>query len=737
MKSQSVISPSLLSYGVSAAALLIATQCAAPSALAQSTELPGVTIYSTTPQLPSQGGGTGNAAAEQAAPAEAAVANTSASASVEDPESPSRPPSTGDSGEFLRHVNGVDAARTGGHGLDPVIRGLDQNQLGITNDGAYHFGGCPNRMDPPTSHMQLYTYDMVIVKKGFQSVLDGPAAPGGTIQFERINPTFDSGEEISMNFKGGGGYNSNGEGKEAFFDMSTGSDWGYLRAFGSYASANNYEDGDGVEVRSSFDQFGGGIILGRTFDQDSWLTFKVENNNVDDALFPGSGMDAPETDDWTYQIKGETDLDWGMIRGVKSDIYLTTVDHVMNNFELRPNTMRYREARMDADTLGGKVSFNGAAGDSTFDIGTDYRDVMRDGKRYDTGMGGMSAEEVQAVLWPDTSIKEWSLFGEAQTELSPTTKLVTGLRYTLVHASADNADEHSAPGMMLGNGYSPNDLYALYYGTTAEDKTEHNVSGLVRLEEDLGDGVNLFASLSRSVRTADATERYIASHMVMMGTNTSWIGNPDLDPEKHHQAEIGLSYKTADFDVKGSAYYNRVTDFIQLDTARGQRGVLINDPNRSVYTNIDAELAGFEAEMELRFASYWRFSLAGAYTYGQNLSDDIPLSQIAPLSGRLELAYDNKIWMAGLRVNAASKQNRVDDDPSEGSGRDVGKTPGYVTLDLFAAYNVTENVQITGGVTNVFDETYANHLNKEDGFNNAVQVNEPGRSFYVRTVTKF
>jgi len=693
------------------------------SAIAQNVDLPGIVIYSTTPVLPSEVGNTINAAG--------------ASTAVADPASPARPPSTGDSGEFFRHVTGVDAGRQGGHGLEPVIRGLDQNQLAITNDGAYQFGGCPNRMDPPTSHMQLYTFDRVIVKRGYQSVLDGPPAPGGSIQFERLNPTFEPGPEPSINVKAGAGYNSNGSGREAFVDMSIGNDWGYVRGFGSYAAAGNYEDGDGTEIRSSFEQFGGGLILGRTFDATSWITFKIETNNVDDALFPGSGMDAPVTDDWAYQIKGETNLDWGLIRGVKGDVYLSEVDHTMNNFSLRPNMSRHREARMESDTLGGKLVFNGLAGTTVFDIGADYRDVMRDGNRYDYGPGGTQPERIQSINWPGTSIREIGLFGETTTPLTDTTDLVAGLRLDFVHATADRADQRAAPGMMLGNNLSPNDLYRQFYGITAEDRNETNLSGLLRLEQDLGSGLEVFAAVSRSVRTADATERFMGSYMIMMGQNRSWIGNPGLDPEKHHQIEVGAHYHGTDFHISGSAFHNRVEDFIQLDTARGQRSVLVTAPTASVFTNIDATLTGFEAEAEWRLAEHWRFNLSGAYTRGQNLSDNIPLSQIAPLTGRLEIAYDTRDWMLGARLNAASSQNRVDDDPAAGSGRDFGPSEAYLTVDLFGSYNLTENFQVTAGVTNLFDETYANHLNKRDGFNNEVRVNEPGRSFYVRSVSNF
>ncbi len=720
MKSKEIM---LRTTALCGSSILLLLSVTAPTLAEEGFQLPGVTIYSTTPRVP----------------AEIEVINSEDNPDWirEDPHSPARPPSIGDGGEFLRHVNGVDAGRMGGHGLEPAIRGLDQNQISITNDGAYQFGGCPNRMDPPTSHMQLYTFDQVIIKKGYMSVTDGPAAPGGSIQFERLNPVFAPGDEITTNLKAGLGYNSQGDGLEVFVDGSMGNDFGYIRAFGSGATANNYEDGDGDDIRSSFDQFGGGIVVGRTFDADSWITLKIENNNVDDALFPGSGMDAPVTDDWTYQLKGQTDVSWGFVKAVEGDVYLTTVDHTMNNFDLRerlaPNP--FLEAKMESDTLGGKMMFSGEVDDITFDFGADYRDVMRDGNRTAGPNGDFNPSTVQSVLWPDTSIKNVGVFGEMTMPVAIETKLVMGVRYDLVRASADEADQNAvaAPGL------SPNDLYQRFYGKDAsKDKTEHNVGGLVRVEHNMSDKFGIYGSVSRSVRTADASERYIASYMGAGGAN-SWVGNPDIDPEQHHMLDVGFAYKEKVFELSGSAYYNNVTDFIQLDSARSQRGVQETTTTASVYTNIDAVVAGLEFEGEYRFAENWRLGASVAFTYGENESDDIPLSQIAPLSGRMELAYDTSEWMAGVRMNAAAKQTRVDDDRTTGSGRDSsGDSDGYVTFDMFGAYNFTENFQVTGGVTNLLDAEYATHLNKTNLLDpTGVRVNEPGRSFYIRAVTKF
>ncbi|QBZ83603.1 TonB-dependent receptor [Hydrogenovibrio crunogenus] len=95
-----------------------------------------------------------------------------------------------ETGDVLRQVNGVSAARKGGHGLDPQIRGQQYSQLNILLDGAKIEGGCPNRMDPPTSYSEVSSYDEVVVIRGVNSVLNGPGGSGGTILFNRQKPTY-------------------------------------------------------------------------------------------------------------------------------------------------------------------------------------------------------------------------------------------------------------------------------------------------------------------------------------------------------------------------------------------------------------------------------------------------------------------------------------------------------------------------------------------------------------------
>ena len=90
-----------------------------------------------------------------------------------------------DTADALKRVPGVSVGRMGGHGLEPVIRGQSQSRINVISDGAYHQGGCPNRMDPPTAYSALGGFDNIAVLKGYGSVLTGPGATGGAVLLER------------------------------------------------------------------------------------------------------------------------------------------------------------------------------------------------------------------------------------------------------------------------------------------------------------------------------------------------------------------------------------------------------------------------------------------------------------------------------------------------------------------------------------------------------------------------
>ena len=75
--------------------------------------------------------------------------------------------STHDIGDYLRSVPNVSGIRKGGSAIDPVIRGFKFSQLNVVLDGGVKIeNGCPNRMDPVTSHVEAEDISTIDVIKG-------------------------------------------------------------------------------------------------------------------------------------------------------------------------------------------------------------------------------------------------------------------------------------------------------------------------------------------------------------------------------------------------------------------------------------------------------------------------------------------------------------------------------------------------------------------------------------------
>ena len=289
-------------------------------------------------------------------------------------------------------------------------------------------------------------------------------------------------------------------------------------------------------------------------------------------------------------------------------------------------------------------------------LGSDYQKNNRDADRFSGPATGGEPTNLQSILWPDVDLAQTGLFVEAAFPISRANTLRTGARYDHVSADAGRADEVALVGVIpppppppilpptpVYRG--PDDLYATYYGTTDIDHTEDNIGGFITLEHALNQTSAVYATLSRTVRTADATERYIASDNLMK-TSERWIGNPDLDPEAHHQLELGYTRDAGFWDTAASVYYNDVNDYILRDRAHGQSGILQND-NATIYRNVDAELYGFEMEAGIRWGSYWSSRATLAYVHADNTTDNRAIAQIPPLGGTVSLEYTRADWNLG------------------------------------------------------------------------------------------
>jgi len=635
-----------------------------------------------------------------------------------------------DNGELLKNLPGVSGSRIGGHGIEPFIRGQKQAQINLVDDGVYVLSGCPNRMDPPSSYLQLEGNDKLIVEKGYASVSHGPGGCGGTVRTERAAPVFMDDTQLKASISSD--YNSNGNMRSIAMNGAAGfGDTGYVRANTKWKKSEDYEDGNGKKVRSGFENKGARIDLGFNPNMASKLKFGVQYDKSTDIRFAGSGMDTPETENASIRGSVDSNVDLGMFDTVKASAYASGVEHLMDTYTLRTSTS-FMATDVETRSYGGKFSIGGKNDTNDYIVGFDARMGNSDAISY---MGTTIADNVvMSYMWPDITMDEIGLYGENTYAFSNRNRMKVGLRYDYVSVKAGKENETPTHGM--SGSRTANDLYNEAYGYGWSDQTEHNVGGLMRYEYDLSKALNVYGTLSRSVRTADATERGVAKNTSGAQAAMRWYGNPNIDPEKHHQIEIGTSYAQSDWSLGGSVYYNKVSDYILRDNAQGQDGILLSN-NSDIYRNIDATLTGFEISGGLDITSDLSFKANAAYTHADNDEDNRPLAQIAPLEVGATLEYATSDWMAALAMRAAAKQSRADVGAVT-SGQDIEKTGGYAVFDVSGKVYSLEPFEVSLGISNIFDKNYSNHLNRGSSFDNTVaKVNEPGRSFFVRVNAEF
>lgn len=629
---------------------------------------------------------------------------------------------TSDGGEYLSRLSGISGSRMGGHGTDPIIRGQGQDRTTVLLDGTGIHGGCPNRMDPPTSYAPVEFYDSVRVLKGPQTLIYGPGGTGGTVLFERTVTRFDGDEKLRASLDTG--YTDNSGAWYVAADGTAGVPEGQVRLLASTRSAGNYRDGDGEEVRSAYDQSGVSAIGAWTPTENAQLEIGGEYTTARDVLFAGARMDSPDSTSKVLRLRYRQSWEDGALRGIDFDGGYAAVSHTMDNYSLRPNNMMWMLVPSDTSVWTGRLNARIQAGIGEIQTGFNLKQTSADGTRY-AGPPGTDPTMVNSYMWPAVERSAIGVFGEYRFNPDPESALIVGLRLDRFDNSADDTSLNP-PGMMM----SPDELYLFYYGRSEPRTPQNGLGALVRYERNLGNkGLKTYVAAQRSLRDADPTERYLAADNRV--PTMRWVGNPSLKLEQHLLAEAGLVYQSERWLLAGSIHGDWVDDYILRDRARGQPGIGSSD-RASIYRNVDASFLGFELEFAHQITTNLRANANVAYVQGTNTTEDRPLAQIPPLDGSLGLEYATDRFRIGGQVRFAAEQDRVDDSPMTGSGLDGSETPGWITFDLDGRYRFTDRIEVRGGVRNLFDSTYAVHVNRANLFEATPQkINEPGRSIWI------
>lgn len=604
--------------------------------------------------------------------------------------------------------------RKGAYGNEVAIRGFGQSNLRVLIDDGLLEGACGSRKDPALSHVNMLTVYKIEVREGPFDVTKAGALGGSINVITRKPQKGFTGEIVtkagSYGFLSGGFYATGGTDKIQGLI-------GY-----NYSESDQYEDGHGNNLWSF-------APAGRPYDdgmdkkafekQDVWGKLQLtptENQTIllshtygdaDDIMAPRVGMDmeSEKTNlsraDYIIKNMG------GFSDKLTFSLYRNKIKH--NPSDKYRNLIApppfHLNNKVESTITGAKIENEQSTSFAVLAYGMDIykRDWKGDMYRDDTG------EMFDDELIPDVETYNYGLYIKADKDINKWSFGI-GLRYDRFETEADEDLKQS-----------------LAAGIDTNKNTDNLPSGYLSAKYFFTDNFHVFGGLGRSIRTPTSVERYLQS------PSPDFHGNPDLDPTKNTEFDIGIQATGERFSFRLKGFCSDLDDYIYQ---QGKKTAA----SHQTWTNIDAYLYGADVRSIVDIAYCFSVEAAAAYQRGRKksqpvMNNDKDLAQIPPLKTRLAFCYNTELFTGTLEWTHSEDTKDVDIDAGE------LKLDGWDVVNFKAGCNYKQ-LTFNVGVENIFDKCYAVANSYEwdvvagTGATPAI-VYEAGRFFYGTVSFRF
>jgi len=622
---------------------------------------------------------------------------------VADPKQPIQPVPATDGADYLKSIVGFNAISSGGTNGDVTFRGMFGSRIKMLTNGTEKLGACPARMDAPTSYISPETYDKITVVKGPETVLYPTPGSAATVLFEHTPPKKLTSEKP---YQGTASVLVGSYGRlDQNFDGTLGDETKYLRLTTSRSTSNSYKDGNGNKVPSAWERWTADMAMGWTPDDDTWLEL---NAGTGDGYseYAGRSMDGVQFKRQSLGFHAEKKNLTEHIKKIEAQIDYTDNDHVMDNYSYRVNTGTKSSMELARQTLNSRLAMTSEWGKLSVVSGVDSQHWNHGGDMKSTMM------MMNKPYMRNMKYQSYGAFSELTYHLNDSNQLVTGVRLDRVAMTTSKTNIITNP----------------------SERIETVPSAFIRLENSLPDsGIKNYVGLGYVERVPDFWELFSTK----LASGAYSINNMDaVKTEKTTQLDIGSQWQQGKWNAWASAYAGIVKDFILIQYANPS----ISQSYPTV-RNVDATIAGAETGLGYQFTPHIQTDLSVMYAWGENTSDHTPLPQIAPLEARLNLRYVQDRYTLGLLVRSVAEQNRYSLNQGNIVGYDMGASKAFTTIALNATYHLTQGVDLSLGVDNLFNKAYAEHLNKAGasafGYAANTQFDSIGRNYWARMSFKF
>ncbi len=610
-------------------------------------------------------------------------------------------------------VPSIDIQRRSAIANDIILRGQRKDNINIIVDGGKIYGACPNRMDPPTSHIITSNIKKVEVIEGPYDVEDFGTL-SGAVKVTTKQPSKKLHGVVNLNagswgYKKGSAFISGGNDKiKAMVGVSTEKSHQYKDGNGNTMAEQLKIATDGTANAkmqykpSEFDRdaykktsFMSKIYVNITDNQE--LKLGYTGNRSDNVLYPSTPMDAIKDDSDLYNIKY-------ILRNLSLYSDKLTFEYYDSRVT-HPMTNQYRDASngplgtianvMSASIYGTKINNNFHINKTKISYGVEVSRRNWDGrywKDYTTDAVALNKSI------PDVDTNNAGFFAKAKRTFGKF-ELNGGARYDHTKIQSENDDP---------------------------SKTYNDVSAYIFTYYHLNSSLKYFAGVGKSIRVPDGKE----SHYRLKITN-QLVGNPNLNETKNYEADLGMEGTYTNSTFKAKVFYSKLKDFIIYNAAMTQ------------YQNVDAKIYGAEFSGTYFATDNLYVDYGVAYQRGKKdhpLSgeSDTNLPSIPPVKANIGINYEpNSTLKLKAEIVASGKWKEYDADNGEQA---IG---GWSVVNLKASKDIYKGFNATLGIDNIFNKAYAvsntyKDLTLVSGSTGSVMLlNEPGRYLYVNLSYKF
>jgi iron complex outermembrane receptor protein len=604
-------------------------------------------------------------------------------------------------------VPAIDMSRRSGIANDVLIRGQKRDNISIEVDGTKVYGACPNRMDPPVSHIVANQIDAIEVIEGPYDVENYGNLSGG-LKISTKKPSKEFQGQINLGF---GSWNYKKFGATA----SGGNDFIRVLVTASTESSDQYHDGNsdtlaqqvkkqaplGNQYQSQYEDmqaYKKNSMMAKAFvttAKNQELRLSVTANRSDNILYPNSPMDAIYDDSNIYSVAYNIDNLSDIYKNINLQYYYSDVDH--------PMSTEYRNSALTAannKTNHMWTTMQGVKLKNSFDMNSYNLLVGLDGSRR-TWKGEYVNNVSGAVLGDSIDhalTKNSAVFAALQKQFGAL-HVKVGARYD--HSTV--RDDNSAHQANTYNGLGMNIFTT--YALNSQNK--------------------LFVGLGQAYRVPDARELYFLKGGL--------VGTPTLDQTKNQEIDFGYETDNDYFTLKIKGFYSKLKNYIYYNSSK----------ITNVFENIDAKIYGAELSGSYYITDDMTLDIGASYKRGKKDyaltgQTNTNLADMAPLRANAALNYEYaNNSTATFEMQTSKRWNNVDDD----NGEQV--LAGWAVFNAKIKHAVNKKFDFTVGVNNMFNKTYAQSNTYTDltlvatGSGDKLLLNEPGRYVYTNLDFKF